>query len=351
MSRGLENRNLVVVVRTDASARVGLGHLRRCITLARRLHTAGAEIHFLTKTEDIDPVMEIGALAQVCVALDPAVQGEPDAARTAEYCRSVGASHLIVDHYHADERYQRVLLDAGIRWLQFDGTARTPIWADWIINSSPTARADDYQQLIRNPRAKVLLGPRYAILRDEFREIATRPCDRSIHRVLVTFGGGDDRGAIEFVLSSLVNRIEPQIDFLVVSGKSNPRNTDLIQWAESYGDGKVAIEIEPTGVARHFASCDLAIMAGGSSTYEAACCRVPMILISIADNQTRHGAAWEKSGAAIFLGDLADTSETHLQSAFTQLHGSRQKRANLCTTAHSICDGLGALRVADAILN
>jgi spore coat polysaccharide biosynthesis predicted glycosyltransferase SpsG len=308
-------------------------------------------MHFLTKTEDIDPASEIGAVAESCSPIGHALEGPADAARTAEFCRTVGASHLIVDHYQADAPYQRVLLDAGLRWLQFDGTARTPIWADWIINSSPTARTEDYQQVKRNPQAKVLIGPRYAILRDEFREIATRPCDRPIQRVLVTFGGGDDRGAIEFVLSSLVNRIEPQIDFLVVSGKSNPRNTNLIQWAESYGGGRVAIEIEPTDVARLFASCDLAIMAGGTSTYEAACCQVPMILVSIAENQTRHGAAWEKSGAAIFLGDLANTSETHLRNSFNQLRGSSQKRAELCTTAHSICDGLGALRVADAILN
>lgn len=341
----------VVVVRTDASASVGLGHLRRCITLAHRLHAMGAQIHFLTKTEDLDPNLEIGSIATACVPMDPWVQGRVDADLTAAYCQCVQADCLIVDHYHADEDYQRVMFDAGVRWLQFDGTARTPIWADWILNSSPAACVDDYSRLKRNPRAQTLLGPDYALLRSEFREVATQPCDRPVQRVLVTFGGGDDCGAIEFVLASLVHRTKPEINFLVVSGEANPRNPALIQWADRYGGGRVVIKIDPPDVANHFAGCDLAIMAGGGSTYEVACCNVPMVLISIAENQTRHSLAWEKAGAAVFLGELGSTNEASLLEVFNQMHELSKKRTKLCIAARSICDGQGSFRVAEAILN
>jgi UDP-2,4-diacetamido-2,4,6-trideoxy-beta-L-altropyranose hydrolase len=340
----------MILFRCNASPEVGLGHITRCRALAQALSERGE-----------DCVM-VGPAHEYAVDSDPTVFSEwievdewsssrEDAIQLLAIVKERGIRIAVLDDYRVDEEYQLLLQKHGLRWLQFDGTAKSSIWADWILNSSPIARAEDYQGIKRNPNASVLAGPNYALLRAEFREVATQPCNRPLQRVLVTFGGGDDRGAIEFVLASLVHRTEPKINFMVVSGKANPRNSDLIKWADSYGCGRVVIEIDPSNVARHFAGCDIAILAGGGSTYEVACCQVPMMLISIADNQTRHSLAWEKVGAAIFLGELDGANEDALLRAFNQMHESSKKRAELCKTARSICDGQGAARVAEAILN
>lgn len=340
----------MILFRCNAGPEIGFGHLTRCRALAQALRDRGEACAMVGPAPDYSSVGDRDIFAEWIAVND--WQSSSSAARDLlTLAHKMSATIAVLDDYRVDEAFQLILRERGLRWLQFDGTASTPLWADWILNSSPTACSEDYQKAKRNPEAKLLLGPSYAVLRTGFREITTRPCARELHRVLVTFGGGDDRGAIELVLSSLVGHAGPEVKFLVVSGKDNPRNPTLTEWIRSYGKGKVEIEIDPPDVPRAFASCDLAIMAGGSSTYEAACCKVPLLLISIADNQKRHGAAWEKVGAAIYLGDLANTSETDLQNSFDQLCGSNQKRAELCATAHSICDGLGALRVADAILN
>ncbi len=334
----------------NAGPDIGFGHLMRCRALAQVLRDRGEVCIMAGPSQDYSSLGD-SAIFGEWVELDEWRSSSDAAGELLTLANKMRVSAAVLDDYRVDEACQLILREHGLRWLQFDGTARKPLWADWILNSSPTASSEDYQQVKRKPEAKMLLGPRYAVLRAGFKEIATRPCNRELHRVLVTFGGGDDRGATELVLSSLVEQAGPEVRFLVVSGKNNPRNSKLIKWIQSYGMGRVEIEIDPPDVPRAFASCDLAIMAGGGSTYEAACCRVPMMLISIADNQKGHGAAWEKIGAAIYLGDLANTSEIQLQNSFNQLCSSTQKRAGLCTTAHSICDGLGALRVADAILN
>jgi len=340
----------VILFRCNAGPEIGFGHLTRCRALAQALKDRGEVCAMVGPAGDYSSAVDSEIFSE-WIAVSDWQSSSAAASDLLTLASKMSATAAVLDDYRIDEAFQLILRERGLRWLQFDGTARTPLWADWILNSSPTARSEDYQQVNRNPEANMLLGPHYAVLRNGFREITTRSCDRELHRVLVTFGGGDDRGAIELVLSSLVKQTGPEVEFLVVSGKNNPRNPKLTEWIKSYGTGRVEIEIDPPDVPQVFASCDLAIMAGGGSTYEAACCRVPMMLMSIADNQTRHGAAWEKIGAAIFLGDLASTSETHLQNSFNQIRGSSQKRAELCAIAHSICDGLGALRVADAILN
>jgi UDP-2,4-diacetamido-2,4,6-trideoxy-beta-L-altropyranose hydrolase len=340
----------VILFFCNAGPDIGFGHLMRCRALAQALRDRGETCIMTGPSQDFSFVGDSEIFCE-WVELSEWRSSSDAASELLTLANKMGAGVAVLDDYRVDEGYQLILREQGLRWLQFDGTAGKPLWADWILNSSPTASPEDYQQVRRKPEAKILLGPRYALLRTGFSEITTRPCNRELCRVLVTFGGGDDRGAIELVLSSLVEHAGPEVKFLVVSGKNNPRNPKLNEWIQSYGMGRVEIEIDPPDVPRAFASCDLAIMAGGGSTYEAACCRVPMMLMSIADNQAKHGAAWEKTGAAIYLGDLANTSKAQLQDSFNQLRGSSQKRAGLCTTAHSICDGLGALRVANVILD
>lgn len=339
----------MILFSCNAGPDVGFGHLTRCRALAKELSERGET------SVMVGPAMEYSNASDKQVFSDWVPCGEwqsstEAATRLLCLAKDFAAQSAVLDDYRIDEPYQIVLKDHGLRWLQFDGTAQKPLWANWILNSSPTARSEDYQLVKRHQGAKLLLGPGYAILRNRFREIGTRSCSRPLHRVLVTFGGGDDRGAIEFVLSSLVEHVGPNIEFLVVSGKTNPRNASLSAWINSIGS-RVTLEIDPTDVAQVFADCDLAIMGAGSSIYEAACCGVPMILVAIADNQIKHGAAWEKMGAAMFLGELGNITPTSLQSAFRQLSESSLRRAEYCKVAQSFCDGLGAQRVAAAILS
>jgi UDP-2,4-diacetamido-2,4,6-trideoxy-beta-L-altropyranose hydrolase len=340
----------VILFRCNAGPDVGFGHLMRCRALARALSERGEACIMVGPANNYAKDGDNEVFREWIEIGEWRSSGE-DARQLLSLAREWGAKAAVLDDYRVDEEYQLLLWKHGLRWLQFDGAARIPIWAEWILNSSPTARTEDYQKVKRNPQAIELLGPRYAILRAEFQQIETRSCDRSLQRVLITFGGGDDRGAIEFVLSSLVNRTESPIDFLVVSGKGNPRNADLIHWVETNCGDRVTIEIDPPDVARLFASCDLAIMGSGSSVFEVACCQVPMILIAISDNQIRHGAAWGESGAAIFLGDIDNTDEASLLRSFNLLYASGQTRVAFCATARSMCDGMGATRVADVILN
>src|SRR5690242_42206 len=193
-----------VVVRTDVSPRIGFGHLRRCAALGRKLHDAGVAVHFLLKSQGTDVSRELHGFPEQSVMFDHEVNGEADAARTAEHCRRLGADCAVIDHYDADEAYQRILLNAGLRWMQFDGSARIPLWADWVVSMSPAAEIDRYRAVQARPQTRFLLGPRYAILREEFLRWSTpRRTKPLASRLLLTFGGGDDRGACLACLEAL----------------------------------------------------------------------------------------------------------------------------------------------------
>lgn len=337
-----------VVVRADASARIGLGHLRRCSALGRRLGTAGVDVHFLTKAEDIDPAAEVGGFAGACVALEPSVQGQADAARTVEYCRSVRADRLIVDHYHVDEAYQRVLLDGGFRWLQFDGTARMPLWADWVVSMSPAADEATYQALQRRPETHLLLGPRYAILREEF--LRCRPprfVNPQATRLLLTFGGGDDRGACLACLSAL-----PRMDgfeVTILSSSYNPQIPSIRGWMERNPDVRIQLLLDDPDIARRMTEADIAVTAGGTTTFEAAMLGLPAIIVQIAENQRANAQAWDRAGVALDLGPVEGLDADRLRDKLVGLAGDSELRERMATLGRKFVDGRGVERITAAL--
>lgn len=351
MTQTFDGRKSVLVVRTDASARIGLGHLRRCVALARRLHAAGSEIHFLTKTEDIDPVLEIGAIAETCLPVDPALDRQADAGRTAEYCRSVGASHLIVDHYHADEPYQRVLLDAGLRWLQFDGAAATPQWADWVVSMSPAADREGYQELQQRPETQLLLGPRYAILRDEFqRRRKGRHIKPTVSSILLSFGGGDDRGACLLFLEALA-MMESTFAVDLALGSANPRLPAIRSWIARHGKGNIRVHVDTERMADLMAESDLAIISGGTTAFEAASAGLPAMIVQIAANQREISAAWDRLGVAVDLGWLEALDAKKVAGRIAELCERPERRQSLSLAGSREVDGHGAERIVAALSN
>lgn len=340
----------MIVFRCNAGPAVGLGHLVRCRALAQALARQGESCVMVgppksyataQDAEFIQDWIEVGEWGSV----------EQDAARFAEIFRDKSASFAVLDDYRIDADYQKFLVAEGLHWLQFDGTAKKPLWADLVANANPAATAEDYRDVLHNPASQLLLGPAYAVLRAEFPPVGSlRPAGRPIEQVLVTFGGGDDRGGIEFALSALIENAPVNWRYLVISGNHNPRNPQLADWIEAHARGRVSLLINPDNVAEIMAGCDLAVMAGGTSIYEAASCRLPMVLITIADNQIQQSRAWADAGAALFLGTLHEVNGRQLAAAVLKLAAVDSFRRDMALNAGNWVDGKGARRLASKII-
>lgn len=339
---------MTVVFRCNAGPEIGFGHLVRCRALAHALHEKGEDCVMVgpdqsyAKPEDHE-------LFEDWIPVPNWPSSADDAQRLIGISQAQQAKWLVLDDYRVDETYQLALRKAGLRWLQFDGSASKPQWADFVVNANPAARAEDYTSVLRNPDTQLLLGPAYSILRPEFDQVTAREPGRTLKKILVTFGGGDDCGANQFVLSTLLPITTPDQHFLVISGATNPSNPSLKQWIETHGQGRVSLHIDPDLVAQLFASCDLAVMAGGNTTFEAAACGLPMIIVTIADNQWSQAEGWAAHGAAVYAGPLGAVDNARLQAAFIRA-AEPKRRCSLSIRAFKLMDRDGVVRIANAVV-
>lgn len=339
----------MIVFRCNAGPQVGFGHLVRCRALAGELNRLGM------------PCMMVGPSTAYATAEDREsflywfmedtwCSPEKDAQLLLGIASTYGAVAAVIDDYRVNECYQKVLASEGLRWLQFDGNASQPLWADLILNANPAVQSGDYTGLVRNPDAQLLLGPTCALLRSEFPQPRQKSPGGPLEDVLVTFGGGDDRGAVEFVLTTLLPRTTVSLNFTVLSGAANVRNPSLERWIAQHDEGRVRLLINPDEVAPLFAEAQLVIMAGGTATYEAASCGAPMLLMTIAANQVLQSRAWQQLGAAEYLGAFDEVDAASLEECFGHLQHDGIRRTAMSQVGCQAVDGRGAERVAQHLV-
>jgi spore coat polysaccharide biosynthesis predicted glycosyltransferase SpsG len=162
-------------------------------------------------------------------------------------------------------------------------------------------------------------------------------------QILVSLGLAD-LGAItaRVVESVLPDLRDVRLD--VVLGDAAPSLTRLAALAAR--DSRVRLHVNACDMPALTAEADLAIGAGGSSTWERCCLGLPTLLIVLADNQRPNAEAMEAAGAATTLEAGAAGFDDDLRAALRRLREDADLRRTMTQAAADLCDGQGAAQVA-----
>lgn len=196
-----------------------------------------------------------------------------------------------------------------------------------------------------------LVGPEFVLLRDVVRSRRGQPTpSRDVPRILVVFGGTDAFAGAPVLTDLLLQTGEP---VHAVAIAATPDLADALH-ALPVPDG-CSVEVLPPqadlpGLAL---TCDGAISAAGSSTWEFACLGIPTALVCVVDNQ-RLGYEAATAELCLGVGHLEElrSDEAAITDAVATLRrfvADRELRRRLAETGTRIVDGDGRVRVADAL--
>jgi len=329
-----------IAFRCDADSTLGSGHLRRCAVLAQEALDNGAKVSFLMRT-DANPLWNsyVPAGANVSASTDDDICDE-----LIRWNEKVSPNILVVDHYDLVRNHAEHISRSGARWMMFDnGQTTTPIHANVVHNALPGITESDYAPRT-NGRAKLLLGPSYALLRPEFRNTSTPAAEAKILAIL--FGGGSDRGMILRTLRAIDGEL-PDWERHVFITSANTALGEIRAW--SFGKQNIVLHIDEPHVAEKLRAATLAITAVGTTINELACLGVPALGVAIAGNQIPGGKLWDSAGALNFLGEAEHLSDDSLRVAIVDLATNDSARKQLAATASRLVDGLGASRTFAAL--
>jgi UDP-2,4-diacetamido-2,4,6-trideoxy-beta-L-altropyranose hydrolase len=331
----------------DAGPEIGGGHVMRCLTLAQAFAARGARVSFLA-TPAVASVLDTFADAAIGRVVAPA--GDPAGLMRAAAIASEGFDAVVIDHYGLDAQAHRAI-GQGRPSLAIDDLADRALDADVVVDPGPDRTAVDYAKRT-SERARLLLGPDYAFVRPAFAAarasaLARRGADQPASRVLVSMGLTDVGGITAWVVNRILPRLgDAALD--VVLGPAAPSRSAIETLAAR--DPRVRALIDVRDMTALMVEADLAVGAGGSTTWERCVMGLATVLLVLAPNQGPVAASLARRGAVVSMDVQADDFEAAFDRAFTGLMRSPERRAWLSSVSAALCDGLGAPRVADAFL-
>jgi UDP-2,4-diacetamido-2,4,6-trideoxy-beta-L-altropyranose hydrolase len=327
-----------VLIRADAGAGIGAGHWTRCLALAQACRDAGDRVTLVSRTGIpwLSARWKSEGVEVVRIRADRG--GDRDAREVVRLARDRRSSWIILDGYCFGAEYQRAVKESGSRVMLVDdvGGARA-YGVDAILNQNLGARKELYEG--RSPACRLLLGPRYALLRREFRSRPrARRAARVARRILVTLGGGD--------WSRMIRRIVRAIEGL--EGRDWEARVVLGTAPDAAGvpaSRQVTYERNVPDMRALMAWADLAVTGAGSTCWETAFMGLPCVLIVLAENQRSIAGSLAGRGAAVSVGWHERVTERSLRQAVARILESPDRRAALARRGRDLVDGRGAARV------
>jgi spore coat polysaccharide biosynthesis predicted glycosyltransferase SpsG/RimJ/RimL family protein N-acetyltransferase len=221
---------------------------------------------------------------------------------------------------------------------------------DVLLDQNFSAEGNErYKDLVPGS-CKLLTGPRYALLRPEYADYrkCLRARDGRVTRVLVFMGGSDPDNLTGMALKALS---APEIEHLnvdVVVGPSNPHANEIASLAKLAPN--TTVHCPRPHLADLMASADLAIGAGGATTWERMCLGLPAVVISIANNQRPACGELQEAGLVRYIGHASDVCAELLTAALLELKDKTEKVRVMSESGMAAVDGMGTNRLVEVLM-
>ena len=350
---------------------MGGGHIMRCVALAQKFKEYGANCFFICKAHEGNYISLIRGLGfnvyelpldSKKIAETPPAGDEKfnyyswlgsdwrfDAEQTILKIKGFSVDCLVIDHYSIDDRWERHLKSSCSLIFAIDDLADRPHLCDLLLDQNLGREKFEYKNLLLS-ECEVLIGPRYALLRDEFYRARSRALQRRTGndsvRVLVTMGAIDKDNCTEKILKSILSSSYFKgLNITVVLGSNSPWVMSIERFVSKILN--VNLVVNPANMAELMVDSDIAISAGGSTAWELCCLALPTLIVVTAENQLNSAISLKAKGAV----ELVDVNRisTDLVMHLDFLLQNHSQRHVMSTNASKITDGKGCDRVYSEI--
>lgn len=330
-----------ILIRVDAAGKYGLGHMMRMKPLADMLLTLGdddLEVAFLTTSGiprdlagEIDVYRFKDNLSEYQV-LEHAVSAfEPDI--------------IIIDRKDFYDAHHLRTLRKHCRVIRIDHPWAEEETCDLIVIPNFHQGTDKIEKLDAAFGDALLYGPEYVILREEIRKLSRRPYHRRKAAIIFTTGGSDPEGWLPMfydMTESLAQKLPSVRRYYCIGKYAAPFIVDNAD-PKAFVTGYCPTYIQESA---------LVVGLFGVTAYEALYLGTPMCSIG----HTNMNAVGSGILAIATEGSIQDFSQ-HRNSMredfcaqIADLWNDKDKRRNMHSMSDGLFDGLGAQRIAEAIL-
>ena len=349
-----------IFFRVDSSTQVGTGHLRRCLTLADELKNQGHAIYFICRDLEGHLIKSIPhpvlGLSRPRQSIEGSVYAQwlgvsqkKDAEETIAVL-PVTPDYLVVDSYSLDIVWHQTLRSHTKKIMVIDDLFEGEFDCDILLNQNLGVNVGTYSGKV-SKTCRLFLGPEYALLRSEFataraQSIEKREKTQVIKNVLIFMGGVDAQNYTKQILEQLEGYFEGCFEFTVVLTKISPHIESVKKYIAKKENKNIKLLCDVSRMQELMLDADIAIGAGGTTSWERCCLGLPTLLFITADNQKNVARQLEKAQAVKCVANIEALSKT-----FDQVLSNFTLWKEMSRNSYNLCDGKGAQRMAKYFLS
>jgi len=358
----------MIIFRTNGGKDSGLGHMMRCLSLAKALSAKCPEevIIFRANNEMRSLILENNFGFQPSENYNEA---------DAEDIKRQKPKMILFDSYLGNNDYLRKIKQNSFL-VQFDDNndIYTPIAADIIINGNIHALSLHYnvgaggvstklmklseRKLKYLPPAKVhlgqnsqfnstrtqklLLGPKYLIMREEYQGYIE---EKEGNGIMITTGGADFLNLMPQFIKSLR---DTEYKKTIIIGPAFIE--EEIEEIKQLTDGNRMFELvyKPKSLKKHILASEIVITAAASTVYEVLRLKKIPVIYTLADNQKKIEAALRER-QVVSLGNYKGI--IFEKEFMVEKIEEAKKNENNISDLYDIFDGEGVFRIVEGITN
>ncbi len=341
----------MIYIRADANEIIGTGHIMRCLSIAGELQKQGESVTFLVADERCKKLVKDMHFKVIC--LDSVWNHlEQEIKQLVRIIKENRVSMLLIDSYYVSDLYLRTV-GMYTKTAYIDDLNAFVYPVDLLINYNIYADAADYVDRYQRAglNTKFAIGTEYVPLRDEFIGLQ-REVRQSVSKILITSGGADTYNVVGNILSAIEQRSWfGQMEYEIILGRFNTYTNILKKQWGHYKNIHLLQNV--SRMSDYMKLCDVAVTAGGVTTYELCASGIPSVMYTLADNQYQIAKTISKRKVIPWVGDVREEMIDCMKKIAGQLEeymSSTTLRKENSQKMQKLVDGYGCKRLARRIL-
>ncbi|PIY79909.1 MAG: hypothetical protein COY81_00255 [Candidatus Pacebacteria bacterium CG_4_10_14_0_8_um_filter_43_12] len=332
----MDNQKQLVIL-TEATAKVGYGHLTRCEAIYQAFKKIGMRVKLIVDGDD--SIFN-------CLSSQTAVKLLPWLSNLSSCGTMLDSPNIIiVDSYQASAMVYRQLAKLTSMLVCMDDTWRLSYPLGVIIH--PIVGSESLSNYNQTGH-QILTGIEYQPLRSAFWNCAPAIANEKLTNILITFGGEDIRDLSGRILMLLM-RDYPSLIKNVVIGPGYHQLADLQQKADA--NTQILQNLSALDMKGMMEQADLAISAGGQTLSELACVGAPTLAILVSDNQSQSCAFWHKTGFIRYTGKWNSKHLDQLVLRFIDHYQDQINRQITASCGQTIINGKSTMMLVKKLCN
>lgn len=344
-----------IAIRVDGGIGIGMGHVIRTLSLAKAFRKQGYKVFFISKEkegilkiqEENFQVIKINEIkSKTIINKDGCYKEsnnlEEEVKEIIEIIQKYSLDLLIVDSYDVTEEYFLTIKPHIKKLCYIDDINKFVYPVDILINGNITAEYMDYKKYFKNQI--MLLGLKYNLIRDEFRNLPKRKIREEVKEIMITTGSSDPYNMSSKLLNWLLKDKElSKLTYNVIVGNMFQNKEELNNIKKA--NPNVVLYQDIKAISEIMLKSDIAISAGGSTLYELCVCGTPTLAFIMADNQKLIVEKMQELGYVKSLGEHICLSENTLLNNLKKLLKETKTRIKYNKKQQKLIDMKGASRI------